>query len=242
MKLPLDYRPALAVRQGILGRRAEPAVAIVVHTTGSGPAARLRHPDYAGWRARNPRAAVSTFEAASWIYEHAMRFSPHFLVGQEGQVRQLVPAGLRSGEQELIAEHVGASRAGVYARILRHQPEDEDATIGRDHRWWKEACPGLRSPVELAGGLLYRGRTVNANVFGVEVACPLEVPTGQWSERAYGALDELVDLLCETKGIPKDALHVITHSMADPLGRTAKGRPWDPSPEAWAPFRARLRA
>lgn len=215
-----EHRIGLLVAQGKARKRTAPPVAIVIHTTGGGPVKRVVSDTYATWRARWPAAAVSPFEAACWVFTAASPASGHYVVGQAGECVQVVP-------EDLIAWHVGAKDAERYSLPL-------SGWCAPDLRWWPERWPGLSSPVELAGGRLWRGGSCNGASIGIEVAPSVDDPTGPWSDACWRTLVALVSEICLRREIPCMRTHVVTHSDAHPYARTARGRPWDPSEAAWS--------
>jgi hypothetical protein len=213
-----EYVVGRAVTGGEARVRAEPPVAVVIHTTGGGPVKRVRDDDFAGWRKRWPEYATSAFLAAKWVYTIASPDSGHYLLGQAGECIQVVP-------EDLVARHVGAAESKAYADGRWMRPE---------YAWWKERWPGLTSPVELAGGKLWRGGSCNGASIGIEVAPNEDDPTGPWSNACWAALVTLVSDVCLRNEIPCTRTHVVTHSDAHPIARTSKGVGWDPGPRQWS--------
>jgi hypothetical protein len=220
--------------------RTSPVRAIIIHTTGSGPARRLTSSKFAKWRRRNPEAAVSTFEAALWVYQNMVP-GPHYVVGQEGECAQTAP------EMEC-AWHVGSAQGRRYKWTGGRWST-------RDTAWWFKRWPGLQSPRELANGHLWDpytaplglrgirariasrwaggGGSVNANTLGIEVAPDLAKPGGPWSEAALLTLDRLVLDLAHRHQVPLAREFIFGHSDANPIARSSRGRGWDPSEAQW---------
>lgn len=197
---------------------SRPPTHIIVHTTGAGLAARVKAPEKAAWRAAHPEAARSTFGAGVWVYCNANDAAPHVLIGQRGERANLVP-------EELIAWHVGSAGAQKYGSALWARP--------KIYQWWRERWAGLTSPRDFG---VWSTGSCNAVSLGVEVACPLEDPTGPWSDAAWARLAALVREWSDRYGIPIDDRHVLTHSDVHPVSRTSKGQPWDPGPRQWPGF------
>lgn len=202
------FLPSRGHREGCYKpRRHGPPIAIVVHTTGAGPRRR--------WLA-NRRRFPGPFDAALFIYRQIMRAGAHYVVGQGGEVVQTAP-------DDVAAWHVGSKGGRKYRRA---------PVVG----WWLDKwAPEVQTPQDLAGGLLWRGWSVNQNTIGIEVVPPLNL-TGEWSDECMAALDAMIVFLCSEYRIPRDRFHVVTHSDAHPHDRTRKGKPWDPSPKAWEAF------
>jgi hypothetical protein len=221
------YVEGYGVREGKCRQRAGKPIAIVVHTTGSGPAARAnpsldKSRQFEKWRRRNPADAETTFTAALWVFTQASPDSGHYLVGQGGECVQVVP-------ETLVARHVGASGSKAYA----------SPGWGTDeHEWWRERWPGLTSPLQLAGGALWRGGSCNGATVGIEVAPPIDDPRGPWSDECWREIGKLIGEVCLAYDIPCTRTYVVTHSCAHPIARTAKGKPYDPpiSQFSWERF------
>lgn len=191
--------PSRGYRRGKYSERRSVA-AYVVHTTGSGILRR--------WKAQGKRHGEATpFETALRVYGRLMDASPHYVVGQqEGQVAQVCP-------EHLAAWHVGSRNYRRYSR-WKHPLRSSR------YHWWRKEFPLLESPVELLDGRLWNGGSVNSNTLGVECVPPLD---GEWSDAFYRNLQELLQELDERH----QATWAVTHSVADPVGRTNKFGPWD---------------
>lgn len=219
MRVPV-LSPGLGYRRGILPPRSGPARAIVVHTTGGGILARYRREGAA-------KGDATPHDTAVRVYTRIMPASGHYVVGQASEVVQVVP-------ETHVAHHVGGAGSGPYARARWGSAE---------HDWWRERWPGLASPRDLAGGLLWApgvasvGKPAaagcNANTIGIEVVPPLAGATRPWSDECWAALAALVADVAERHAIPLEREYVITHSDAHPLSRTARGQPWDVAPSQW---------
>lgn len=246
----MTFEPDSAVAQAVVpGKghtsgsyipRSGPVRAIIIHTTGAGPAKRLTDPAFATWRSRNPAAARSTFLAALWVYENMVP-GPHYVVGQAGECVQTAP------EAEC-AWHVGSAQGRLYRRAA-------GAWVTKDTAWWLTRWVGLQSPRELAGGHLWDpytapfglrgiqariaarwaagGGSVNANTLGIEVAPDPDKPSGPWSPAALETLDALVLDLAKRHDVPLAREYIIGHSDANPLARSARNEGWDPNPRQW---------
>lgn len=218
-RVAASYVPSLGMRNKAYKKRPRPASAIVVHTTGSGPALRVVHKRFKAWRAKWPQFAETPFQAAKWTYMYAMRSGPHYLVGQGGEVVQ-------HAREDMAAWHVG-SRGGRWYRL------PGGTWHNKNTRWWRERFPSLSSPTQLARGRLWKGWSCNDNSVGIEVAPPVDDPRGPWSADAWRALACLVEDIATRHSIPITKHTVISHSEAHPRSRSAKNRPWDPRPEVW---------
>jgi hypothetical protein len=213
--------------------------AVVHHTTGAGPVNRATKPEWAWWRSRWGIRDGDTLQAAVVVYAKISPASPHYVIGQNGQIVQLVP-------ESHAAWHVGGAGSRPYFTEEQRWP-----FRGR-YDWWRKRWPGLLSPRELAGGHLWdpsvteptlemaiRSRlaigSCNANSLGIEVVAPATDPQGPWSTDAWMALTRLTLDICDRHKIPVARECVISHSDCHPLNRTtSRGTPWDPSPAAWS--------
>ncbi len=213
-----EYRVGRAVSGGEARLRKHKPAAVVVHTTGAGPAKRMRSDDFKTWRARWPEYAKTTFDATLWVYTIASPDSGHYVVGQDGRCTQVVP-------ERLVARHVGSSESKGYADGRWMRP---------DYAWWAERWPGFVSPVELAGGKLWLGGSCNENTIGIEVAPDADDPRAPWSNACWATLVTLVSDICLRHEISCDRTHVVSHSDAHPIARTAKGKGWDPPESQWS--------
>ena len=215
------YRPSLGVRKKLFAPRATVS-GIVVHTTGSGVIRR--------WKKQGARFNErSPFDTAVRVYTRLMKAGGHYVVGQNGEVVQLVP-------EHLAAWHVGSRRAARYKRRWM-QPK---------YNWWAERWDGLNSPLELAGGDLWRPYdkdakvgwrakwlsrhgSCNANTIGIEVVPPTESPRSSWSDACWQTLTVLMEDICYRNSIPVERERIVSHSDAHPISRTTRsGQPWDP--------------
>lgn len=197
--------------------------AIVIHTTGYGPIRR---------HLAKPARFKTPFDAAIFIYQKLMDASAHYVVSQRGEVAQTVP-------EACPAWHVGGAKSRAYWRRSW-------GLLSKRYRWWGRIFPGLASPRDLAGGLLwapYRVKvplikrlrylrswgkgSANANTIGIEVVPPVD--SKQWTITALTEVAELVRDIAERNDIEIRQDTVISHSEAHPLARTnKKGQPWDP--------------
>ncbi len=231
--------PSLGYRKRKFEPRLRPPSAIIVHTTGAGPANRLTSavPAIVQWRKRNGFPS-NTFESAIRIYQSVSEACGHYVVGQEiGQIAQLAP-------EAQCAWHVGGAGGRAYAKHV-------DVWNTTDTGWWEDRWPALGSPRELASGRLWEpyghrvglrvawaqwrgGGSVNANTIAIEVACPLDDPRDSWTDAAWSNLVELVIDIAGRHEIPLTREHVLTHSDAHPLARSEKNKPWDPNTRQWS--------
>jgi N-acetyl-anhydromuramyl-L-alanine amidase AmpD len=213
--------PSLGFRRKKYDERPGDVVAIVVHTTGGGPVKRFKN------AAERKKFKYKTpFDAALRIYRELMFEGPHYLVGQgDGEIAQLAP-------ETLSAWHVGQAGGHLY---------DLDQWSTPDVRWWKDRWGTLESPRGLANGRLWSHDSVNANTIGIEVVPHEARPLGSWGDAAWANLVTLVQDVADRHGVPIDRAHIITHSDAHPLRRSASNKPWDPRPAQWTwdEFRAR---
>ncbi len=244
----MNYWSPLAERASTLGlgfvrgelvERYFAPCAVVVHTTGSGPATRATSPKFAVWRSKHRIAYGDALGAALAVYGHIMPASPHYVIGQDGTTVQLVP-------ESHAAHHVGAHNSRAYFT----RPADWDR--GTKFAWWRARWPGMESPRNLGGGRLWEPPTVppgllrlaregfpigscNINTIGIEVVAPVAAPTAPWSAEAWHSLARLVLDVCARYELPVRRDRVISHSDAHPLARTTPaGKPWDPGLAQWS--------
>lgn len=220
--------PGRGYLRGRLLPRAGPARALVIHTTGGG-VVRRHEREGARYHEETP------FDTACRVYRTIMDASGHYVVGQAGQIAQVVP-------EDLCAWHVGGGRSAPYWSRWGWGH-------GERYDWWRERWPGLDSPRDLADGHLWDPyvigpglaararaprswgrRSANAWSVGVEVE-----HADEWAPEAWRSLARLVGDVAARHGIPLAREHVPTHSDVHPLSRTTRyGSPWDPSPRAWS--------
>lgn len=194
--------------------REKKPIAVVWHTTGAGVVKRFR---------KDPARFGTPFGAALYVFQRLVKAGPHFLIGQEGQIVQMAPL-------DVSAWHVGKAKSWGYARSV---------SKAKRYGWWRERWNpyGIKTPRALAAGRLWAGGQCNPNTVGVEIAPPVDDPTGPWSEDCWTAIRVLARALRVSQGIPIDPFHQIGHSDAHPHARTSPGGVgWDPSPRAWDPW------
>lgn len=207
----MDYIPSLGVKQGLYAKRKR-AHAVVVHTTGVGILTKWKN-------SGKLHKEATPFETAIRVYTRQMTAGPHYIVcGDTGRAIQVCPL-------DLAAHHVGAAKSGPYWH--------PGWSKGTATAWWSKRWQGLSSPIDLAGGKLWDGKSCNKSTVGIEVVPALTRPRGAWSPATWATLRTLIDDKCAECAIPKEREFVVSHSDAHPLARSAKGLPWDPSPEQW---------
>lgn len=180
--------------------------AIVIHSTGPGPLKRFAQGGH-----------ESPMEAAIHIYRRIMKAGPHYIIDQRGDCVQMAP-------EKLAAWHVGSAKWRKYLREDWAQPQ---------HGWWRERFPNLKSPTELAGGHLWDGGSCNAHVVGIEVIPASLDPNAYWSEKAWSTLIALTRDIRRRRQIPLSPTRLLCHADASPLARTARGKPYDTTPNQW---------
>lgn len=225
------FVPSIGTKAGVYAPRKRPPVAVIIHTTGSGPVDRVKHPRFGGWRKVWPQFATSPFEAAKWTYMYSMRSGPHYLIGQsEGEIVQLAREGVA-------AWHVGSAK-GKWYKLPKF------AWCDKNSKWWQARFPELKSPADLAKGRLWEGWSCNNNSIGIEVSPPLDDPRAPWSDAAWKMLTELCTDIAVRHNIPLVKTHILSHSDSHPRTRSAKGKPWDPGERQWTfeEFKRRLSA
>lgn len=229
------YMPSLGVRTKSYAPRAAVS-GVVIHTTGGGVTRRWKRQ---GSRFKEP----SPFDTAVRIYTRIMKPSGHYVVGQGGEVVQLVP-------EHLAAWHVGSRKVTRYRRNWM-RPK---------YQWWADRWRGYDSPLEIAGGELWkpyhedapvhwrtrwrsRHGSCNANTIGIEVVPPIDGPRLSWSDSCWQSLTQLTVDICYRSSLPVERGRIVSHSDVHPICRTTRsGRPWDPweGQFSWEKFLERL--
>lgn len=221
------YLPSLGVRKKLFAPRATVS-AVVIHTTGSGVTRR--------WKRQGARFKENTpFDTAVRIYTRLMKAGGHYVVGQDGQVVQLVP-------EHLAAWHVGGRKARLYrGRWMRDK-----------YKWWADRWRGYDSPLQLANGDIWkkypedasvswrarwlsRHGSCNANTIGIEVVPPSHSSRSAWSDACWTSVISLTQDICYRNALPLERQRIVSHSDVHPIARTTnKGLPWDPSPSQFS--------
>jgi N-acetyl-anhydromuramyl-L-alanine amidase AmpD len=160
-----------------------------------------------------------------FIYSRIMFAGPHYVVGQDGKLVQVCP-------EKYITWHVGASGHGVYRR--------NEWT--KKVQWWLSRWTqyGVNSPLELASGKLWLGGSCNANTVGIEVVPPEHDVRAPWPDAAMQTVTGLIKDVAARYSIPVSPTHIMTHSDAHPLPRSANNNPWDTVAEQWNPEMVQL--
>ena len=199
----MDFRPAYALSRKLLKPRKANPLCVVIHTTGPGP-----------WRRWKAAGTGEPFDQAVRVYTEIYRYCPHVVIsGEDGRVIRVVP-------DSFAAMHVVSAGHHSYRSNPRAVPA-----------WWKNTFPGLKSPLDLAGGGLWSLRSVNTVSLAIEVSPPKGGAAAPWSDATYSSLASTVSCWANEYSIPVLQEYIITHSEAHPLSRTTKsGKPWDPSP------------
>lgn len=203
----------LGFRTKVLKTRPMLPLAVVVHTTGGGILSRFA-------REGARKGDASPFDTAVRVYTTIMPQSGHYVVGQLGQCAQVVP-------EMTIAQHVGSAKSRAYW-LPRERWMTPELT------WWRDRWPELDSPIDLADGQLWADGSCNRNAVGIEVVPPESGARDAWSPECWRTLAALVLDITARHHIPCDREHVLTHSDAHPISRSAKGAPWDVGPLAWS--------
>jgi hypothetical protein len=208
-----EFVESLGSRTGTYKQRAK-ALAIVIHTTGSGPVVR--------WRKEQGKPgkeqATPFLTAVHRTYRAIMAAGPHYVVGQAGECVQVCA-------ERLAAWHVGSDDSAAYVR-----PQWLEAR----YEWWAERWPELTSPTQLADGRLWAGGSCNINTIGIEVVPPAADVRASWSQACWTRLERLVRDIASRHGIPMRREYIVTHSDAHPVARTDnRGEPWDPGSGQW---------
>ena len=229
------YTPSVGVRKALYAPRAAIS-GVVIHTTGGGVLRR--------WKRQRVRYREhSPFDTAVRIYTRLMSASGHYVVGQQGQVVQLVP-------EHLAAWHVGSRKSRLYRKRW----------IRPKYQWWEDRWSHLDSPLDLANGELWspyprdadvswrtrwlsRHGSCNANTIGIEVVPPIDGPRLAWSDSCWQVLTQLTVDICYRNQCPVERERIVTHSDVHPISRTTRsGHPWDTCPAqfSWETFEKRL--
>ena len=179
--------------------------AIVLHTTSYGPGVSRIDAAFAQGQVKD------VGEAFALRQRDVLLFRPHFLVGRDGAVFQVMP-------QEAIALHTGSEhhkRLGSWPIRNRHgkhvNPNLWRELFTRHHDTYAAPAdlPVWPSP--------------NAVTLGVDL---LEPADHKHPEAQMQGLVGLLTILCQERALGTG--RIFTHSMVDPIDRTnARGLPWD---------------
>ncbi len=200
-----EFRPARGLVRRKFKKRKGDVVGVIIHTCGSGVIRRYN-------RDHERKAWGSVFESASYVYQHLMDFSGHYLVFGT-QCLQLCP-------ESHVAHHVGRKGWGRYKL-------PQERWLTQKYDWWKHRWDDYESPLDLCSGRLWENGSVNANTIGVEVP-PWPTARAPWGLETWTTLSQLILDICARHDIPLTREHIITHSDAHPIRRTtANGSPWD---------------
>lgn len=231
-------------RKGAYSLRSAPAVGFCLHTTGSGLYHRWHRDNRVGqkvgleeldalgqyrwgdWQKRRGHEPLP-FDTAVRVYASIMDAGPTFVVcGETGRVAQGAPLNTATW-------HAGSSGTRRYKR-KGWRSDDTD--------WWhQDRWKELSSPRELVGNRLWRERSANDLLIGVEVAPPSYGPLAPWSDACWESLKALVEeTAAAVPTVQLDLYHLLTHSDVDPLRRTHRGHPMDPGPSQWRGHRDAL--
>ncbi len=208
---PLATRTISALRP--LPSRSGPVQAVIIHTTGSGIVRRaLREGlqeekeilDYCAGRMTRP-----------WAY------SPHYLVGWDGTIINLVPEGTVAYHAALPRKHVRIYKRGIgiWKQHRGREPEKTDRILQR-YDEWSDRWPELDNPVQLVGP------GVNSVTIGCDLLAPVpgeQHPLEQLQKMAYLVLDVL-----QAHGLVVERRTVLRHSDVAPFTRFTKRGGWDP--------------
>lgn len=205
--------PGLGYKRGKLQKYQRRGYsAIIIHTTGRGV------------HRKAERWGVDPFDATLRIFATQVDASGTYVVGQkEGQLAQVVP-------EDIAAWNVGGKNFWKYNRA--------DWWRKKQVAWWRDRWPQFISPRQFASGALWlpsptTGKpSCNANVLSLEVVPP--PGNGEWSAECWKTIAELCWDISRRRDIPLSLETVLSHSDAHPFARSAKGRPWDPSPTQWS--------
>lgn len=179
--------------------------AIILHTTGYGPGVSRLDAAFAQGKVKD------VGEAFALRQRDVLRFRPHFLVGRDGTVFQIMP-------QEAIALHTGSEN---------HKRLDSWPIRNRHGKHvnpniWRSLFTRHHAPCDTPADLPLWPRP-NAVTLGVDL---LEPADHKHPEAQLQGLVGLLTVLCQERGLGVG--RIFTHSMVDPIDRTnARGLPWD---------------
>jgi N-acetylmuramoyl-L-alanine amidase len=170
---------------------------IVVHHTG------------VGVRARAERMHTTPTAAALYVYQQIMNESGHYVVGEEGDVYQIVP-------EDHVASHAG--------RQIAETTLYRAAAWKLARPWWGVRWADYKSPMEL----LVPGRSGNAGI-GIELVSP---PAGEpYTEAQYASLIALCrEIMARHPHVEWRRETLLGHCDVNPARRGTRKGPWDPSP------------
>ena len=215
--MTIPFEPGLGYRTGKLSQRSAPVQGVIVHTTGGGILSRFAREGAA-------KGDASPFDTAVRVYTRIMSASGHYVIGQGGEVTQVVP-------EDVVAHHVGSAKSRPYLTGDTWHA----ARLADRYAWWHERWPGLASPRDLAGGHMWDGGSCNGVTLGIEVVPPLEGAGKPWSRACWASLAEVIADATHRHSVPLERDRIVTHSDAHPLSRTTpRGQPWDTVPAQWS--------
>lgn len=169
------------------------------------------------------RKELSPLDSAIKVYTQLMDFSPHFLIGYDGEIIRFV-------DDDLIAWHAGAANSRVLMRKYIEINQQEKIK----HKWLRENQRRFKSWQMVYGDnspLIFDDKlNFNRHSIGIELLAVRS--EDYYYVNQLRALRGLVNVLTNKYKIIQDKFHITTHSFCQPYSRiTQSGTMWDP-PEA----------
>jgi N-acetyl-anhydromuramyl-L-alanine amidase AmpD len=210
-----NYLPSLAIKQNSLRLRTHNPCAIIIHQTSLGPYNR---------HIRNKLLHPTPLDAANHIYSNIMSESGHFTVcGVTGNWVQNVPINY-------VAHHCanrGSAPKWPNINNIHYHPK---TSLG--YNWWYQTFPTLTNPNDLAQKGLWLNNNANANTIGIEIV-PHINPQIPFSNSCWQSVKYIIEYCYLKYDMERFRENIITHSEANPLTRTSKGKPWDLYAPTW---------
>lgn len=200
------YVPSRSVKhRALAGRLYKQITTLVYHTTGTGPLKRQK----------TQLQGLNTAQCAAWIYQNIMDYSGHFVIGLGGEIISTVPV-------DLVAQHVGSSclNDGVFVgKVSRCLTLTSNVVP----KWWRLATAADQALTLNIFDLLKIDGTYNPYTIGIEFVTGPKAKDLLTNEQIQASL-KLEQFLKQE--IPTLAW-ATTHTILNPISRTAKGVRYD---------------
>lgn len=179
----------------------------ILHTTGYGPGVEALDK-------RHGSDEATIGHAFAVRQASVLDYKPHFLIGRDGAVYQILPLGL-------VAFHTGSGHRAAYMRPGWAQAQ---ATPARNLSWWHERFPSLSSPLDLPFWRQH-AHGINGRSWGLDFLAPRPGETYTYAQVHSAA--KLVAYVAHSLGHPVGNMHVLDHSSVNPIDRSNAHGAWD---------------